>query len=366
VTKGPEDLEAGAGEERVGEEEGGKSRRAKASEWIGGCDVFQYCTCLKALGSVMIGFVLAILLLGYVACVRITWVPDYAAYTTGVERFGGGLYLAAYHAVCFLCLWSYLATVMTDPGGVPKDWCPPLRPGDVLDRPAKGDRKDARNRSHRFCHACDRWKPDRAHHCGICGRCVLKLDHHCVWVVNCVGLYNYKFFLLFLFYGGLYGWLSFFGLIHKVRRYTTPVLNADGGTGTDVALVFTSVAVGLLFGLALAGFVLMHLRMVLTNRTTLELGMPGQGTWKWDRGSRPNFKLVFCGEDQWSFWALLPMHTAMYRDSLETAMETPASLDQYWHEREWGRFRGYPGRPANPHVVHGGVAAGGEGFVVAP
>merc|ERR1712013_546058 len=56
----------------------------------------------------------------------------------------------------------------------------------------------------RYCDKCAHIKPDRAHHCSMCGRCILKMDHHCPWVNNCVSFHNYKFFVLFLFYGFLY------------------------------------------------------------------------------------------------------------------------------------------------------------------
>lgn len=60
------------------------------------------------------------------------------------------------------------------------------------------------NGSLRYCDKCLVIKPDRAHHCSVCGQCVLKMDHHCPWVNNCVNFTNYKYFVLFLGYGLLY------------------------------------------------------------------------------------------------------------------------------------------------------------------
>ena len=58
-----------------------------------------------------------------------------------------------------------------------------------------------RSRALRRCPKCnDNFKPGRAHHDSVTGRCIVKFDHFCPWVGNAVGATNHKFFVLFVGY----------------------------------------------------------------------------------------------------------------------------------------------------------------------
>ncbi|XP_067158063.1 palmitoyltransferase ZDHHC23 isoform X2 [Apteryx mantelli] len=59
-----------------------------------------------------------------------------------------------------------------------------------------------------WCTKCQLVRPARAGHCRLCGRCVRRLDHHCVWINSCVGEQNHQAFILalsFFMLTSLYG-----------------------------------------------------------------------------------------------------------------------------------------------------------------
>ncbi|XP_074070655.1 palmitoyltransferase ZDHHC23 isoform X1 [Macrotis lagotis] len=67
-------------------------------------------------------------------------------------------------------LKSYSRTLVENPNKVKEDWC-------------------AR---------CQLVRPARAWHCRICGVCVRRMDHHCIWINSCVGESNHQAFILAL------------------------------------------------------------------------------------------------------------------------------------------------------------------------
>lgn len=50
----------------------------------------------------------------------------------------------------------------------------------------------------RVCPDCKLFRTHRSRHCQCCDRCVDKFDHHCPWLLNCIGAKNLGFFYAFL------------------------------------------------------------------------------------------------------------------------------------------------------------------------
>ncbi|XP_012273767.1 probable palmitoyltransferase ZDHHC24 [Orussus abietinus] len=52
----------------------------------------------------------------------------------------------------------------------------------------------------RLCATCEAIAPPRSWHCPTCDVCILKRDHHCIFTGCCIGHFNHRYFLMFLFY----------------------------------------------------------------------------------------------------------------------------------------------------------------------
>ena len=137
------------------------------------------------------------------------------AYTIGFNvLFGVGM-------ICFVC------AVFTDPGRIPDAWAvgaedteaaaffPQLQ---TLEKKQDGSRRVCRKSKPNM------YKPDRAHFCKMLGRCVLKMDHFCPWLNNCIGFYNYKFFYLFILYMAA---LTIFMLVTMTPTFVNEVTSSN-------------------------------------------------------------------------------------------------------------------------------------------
>uniref|UniRef100_A0A0E0NMW7 S-acyltransferase n=1 Tax=Oryza rufipogon TaxID=4529 RepID=A0A0E0NMW7_ORYRU len=102
----------------------------------------------------------------------------------GLGNAAGAAHAAAFSLVVAACFFSFFCAAAADPGSVPASFAP-----DAEDPQRQGLKS-------RYCDKCCMYKPSRTHHCKVCKRCVLKMDHHCVWINNCVGYANYKSFII--------------------------------------------------------------------------------------------------------------------------------------------------------------------------
>uniref|UniRef100_A0AC34R0L2 Palmitoyltransferase n=1 Tax=Panagrolaimus sp. JU765 TaxID=591449 RepID=A0AC34R0L2_9BILA len=173
----------------------------------------------------------------------------------------------------------------------------------------------------RYCHKCYAVKPDRASHCSVCDQCVLKYDHHCIWVNNCVSFCNYKYFVLFLFYGFL---LCLYGFATMLPSFIELVSHRSRRQG-EIQLILVFFFAGM-FGISLAALLFFHIYLLATNQSTVEFARPpildcGPFKRAYDLGLKKNFLQVF-GHQCWK-WPL-PVSS-----SHGTGFEFPLSVNCY-------------------------------------
>ncbi|CAG5991627.1 palmitoyltransferase ZDHHC15B isoform 2-T2 [Menidia menidia] len=208
----------------------------------------------------------------------------------------------------------------------------------------------------RFCDRCQVLKPDRCHHCSVCETCVLKMDHHCPWVNNCVGFSNYKFFLLFLAYSMLY---CIF-IAATVFQYFLKFWVGDLPNGPAKFHVLFLMFVALMFFVSLMFLFGYHCWLVAKNRSTLEafsapvfVGGPDRNGF--NVSMRKNLQQVF-GEDR-RLW-FLPIFTSQgnghYFPVKSQSSESHNPLlanEDMWEESDDGSEEGSQAGDADPSVT---------------
>ncbi|KAL5061338.1 hypothetical protein RYX36_032942 [Vicia faba] len=270
-------------------------------------NLFKFCSFLRVFGYLMILLFAAIVSLTYYAVVFVTWGPLLFPSFSFLAFF----ILLIFHTLLVLLTWSYSMAVLKDPGSVPQNWRPHQqflqvevddhRNLHVAVPPTSGEFEEetavaTATSSVGYCTRCQSARPPRCHHCSICQRCVLKMDHHCIWVVNCVGARNYKYFLLFLLYTFLETTLVCLALIPNFIRFfggTNSTKTHKLSPGAFSAIFLTSI-LNLAFALSLLCFVVMHLSLLLSNTTSVEVHEKKKGIrWRYDLGRKKNFEQVF-------------------------------------------------------------------------
>uniref|UniRef100_A0A1J3DST3 S-acyltransferase n=1 Tax=Noccaea caerulescens TaxID=107243 RepID=A0A1J3DST3_NOCCA len=286
-------------------------------------NLFRFCSGLKVLGYFMILLVVAVVGVSYYAVVVSTWWPILIEGGHGSLSVLAALIIFVFHFLLIMLLWSYFTVVFTDPGSVPEQFrrelgADNLEAGTSTERGAFG--------SLGYCPRCRNVKPPRCHHCSVCQRCVLKMDHHCVWIVNCVGARNYKFFLLFLLYTFLETLLDVIVLLPSFIKFFSQALKHSSSPGKLASLVLAFV-LNLAFVLSLLCFVVMHISLISTNTTSVEVHEKnGEVRWKYDLGKKKNFEQVF-GKKK-AFW-LLPLYSKEDLDNMTSlqGLEFPTRSD---------------------------------------
>ncbi|GCB69402.1 hypothetical protein scyTo_0001049, partial [Scyliorhinus torazame] len=298
---------------------------------------------------------------GLWCCQRVlAWIPvliitlvvlwSYYAYVfelcvfTVQNGFEKAAYLVVFHLFFVMFVWTYCKAIFTEPSQPSRKKILDimeleLQDMQVLSHSFGGtDPCFLLSSAIRYCDRCQVIKPDRCHHCSICDTCVLKMDHHCPWVNNCIGFSNYKFFLLFLGYSMLYCLFVAATVLQYFIMFWTGGLTDGRAKFHVLFLLFVAV----MFFLSLMFLLSYHCWLVSLNRSTLEafsapVFQHGPDKNSFNLGVWKNLKQVFGPKRK--YW-LLPIFTSIgdgHSFPMKSQSESHNPLlsnEEHWDEGE--------------------------------
>ncbi|KAJ6585391.1 DHHC palmitoyltransferase-domain-containing protein [Mycena capillaripes] len=173
------------------------------------------------------------------------------------------------YTLTFMIYSSLIVCIARDPGPVmldePRSAGEDAQVTESLMSPSPHDDYSAPGR---WCRKCWGPKPERTHHCSTCGRCVLKMDHHCPWMGGkCIGHRTYPAFLHFLFCITLLA--TYIALVCGFtlwHAFEDPLHMNELMPLHAIFLTFYAVV----FALVMGSFYGYHLYLVYINQTTIE------------------------------------------------------------------------------------------------
>ena len=233
----------------------------------------------------LIGPLLFVVLIGLISFMTFTYFTQFLPYLMQTSEIWQGILWTCTGLWLLYCIiFNYILCVYTGPGF-------------PVDSPSVAQ-----------CRKCKGPKPLRAHHCSVCNRCVLKMDHHCPWIMSCVGLKNHRYFVLFLVYLTL--GCTFLSISGYSKFLTRPK-----NSSAHICFILSTVFAGVLFL-----FTAWHFFLLFTGMTTIEIfeyyANPSEKEkYNFSRGSwRKNLETVF-GTSEF-FYILMPSVTPLEYDGV--------------------------------------------------
>jgi len=251
-----------------------------AAEWF----IYMYCHCLPLMDSA-------------------------STYSQGQSHFAG------FNLVAVLLLTCYIRSILQHPGSIPDV----SEEGDVnwefVPQDARATHQSTpgleaaqletkRLGARRSCKWCNKFKPDRCHHCRVCRMCILKMDHHCPWIYNCVGFNNFKYFFLLVMYAAIACHVIVWTMKHTVVQSLADPMTPFA----SMFLLLLGEAIAAAMGFVLTAFLGFHISLMFKGMTTIEFceksRHPAYKAPSYDLGVLRNIKAVL--GDNVLFW-LLPV-----------------------------------------------------------